>query len=84
MQKSATQGSVRVVPVDLGDGGYWISGDPHLVFVLDEFGNVKEDEVRLAGNVLLWEDDGVSYRIEADISKARALGIARSMMRPWS
>jgi hypothetical protein len=34
--------------------------------------------VRLAGNVLLWESGGVTYRIESTLSKAEAIAIAES------
>jgi hypothetical protein len=34
---------------------------------------------RLAGNVLLWERDGVTYRLEGDVPLRRALAIAESL-----
>jgi hypothetical protein len=59
--------------------GYFLSGSPHLVLLLDEFGSVTEDATRLAGNVLVWEDGGVTYRLEGDFSKDEAVALAESL-----
>ena len=69
---------VRAVRVE-GADGYWLSGGPHQVTYLDPDGIPTQDQQRLAGNTLLWEVDGVVYRLEADIPLARALVIARSL-----
>jgi hypothetical protein len=69
---------LEVVGVD-GASGYWISGARHPVLYLTPAGGVGEDRARLAGNTLVWEVAGVTHRLEADISRAEALGIARSM-----
>ena len=66
-------------PVELGDLGFWLEGAPHTVMFLDANGQIQEDSTRLAGNTLLWEEDGVSYRLEADLEMEEALKIARSM-----
>ena len=66
-------------PVDVGDQGYWLEGDPHTVMFLDANGQVQEDSTRLAGNTLLWEEDAVSYRLESSLDLDEALEIARSM-----
>ena len=77
VKKVSTTSTVE--PVDLHDGGYWLEGRPHSVLFRDPDGDVTEDRIRLAGNTLIWEDDGVSYRLEADLEKAEALAIARSL-----
>lgn len=61
-----------------GDPGYWVEGEPHVVLYVDENGIPFPDEARLAGNTLLWERDGVTFRLEADVSKQQALRIATS------
>jgi hypothetical protein len=66
-------------PVDLGDLGFWLEGDPHTVLFLDANGEVQEDSIRLAGNTLMWEDDGISYRLESNLDLEEVLKIARSM-----
>lgn len=68
------------VPVVVGaSDGLWITGDPHEVAFLDPDGTYQLDRVRGAGDVLLWEDDGVTYRIEGAPSLDRALAIAASL-----
>ncbi|TMK87088.1 MAG: hypothetical protein E6G44_00970 [Actinobacteria bacterium] len=69
--------SLETVKVN-GDPGYWISGNPHVVAYLDRNGNQIQDQTRLAGNVLLWQHGDVTFRIEADTTKGRALRIAAS------
>lgn len=71
---SATR--VELVSVD-GARGVWIEGERHVLFYP---GAGREEPFRLVGNTLVFErTDGVTVRIEADISKDEALRIARSM-----
>lgn len=64
-----------------GDPAFFLSGAPHGFAYLDpESQNANFEEQRLAGNTLLVErSDGVLLRIEADISRERAVEIAESM-----
>ena len=71
-------GPVATVEV-AGTTGYWLSGRPHLVMYLDQYGDAKLDEGRLAGNTLLWQRDGIVYRLESNLSQSRAAAIAESM-----
>ena len=64
------------------DGGpaAWISGGDHAVFYEAARNGVEERAAgRLAGNVLVWERDGIAYRLEADVSRDRALELAASL-----
>lgn len=66
--------------VSIGDAtGFWLEGTPHVLYFVDEEGEVLEETVRLAGNVLLWERDGVTYRLEADLSRDDAIAVASSL-----
>ena len=38
-----------------------------------------EESVRLAGNTLLWEVDGVSFRFESALDRAAAVAVANSL-----
>jgi hypothetical protein len=68
----------RFMPVQVdGNQGYWIEG-AHTLFFIDEDGNFIEDRTRVAGNVLVWEEDGVTYRIESDLGLGESLEIAHS------
>jgi hypothetical protein len=79
LKKLATSAtSVHGVSV-AGARGYFLSGEPHLVLLLDESGSVVEDSARLAGNVLVWEDGGVTYRLEGDFSEDEAVELAESL-----
>ena len=62
-----------------GTSGYWLAGGPHIIAYLDENGAIREDQVRLAGNTLLWQRDGIVYRIESNRSQMRSIEIAESM-----
>lgn len=69
----------RIEDVQVNGGrGFWIEGEPHLFFYRDEAGNIWNETLRLAGNTLLWEQDGVTFRLEAQVSREDALRIAAS------
>jgi len=60
--------------------GFWFAGEPHaLLYNDDDTGVNKVETLRLATNTLVWAEDGVTYRVEADITLAEALRIARSL-----
>lgn len=70
----------RVEQVTVGRAqGIWIEGEAHAVFYRDRDGLVFDDPLHLAGNVLLWQVSDVTYRIEADLSRAEAIRLARSL-----
>lgn len=78
MGKLLPAGTV-VEPVTVeGAPGVWIAGAPHVVFYRDPAGEIREDTLRLAANVLLFERDGVLVRLESKLAKAGALRIASS------
>lgn len=62
-----------------GGPGIWISGSRHVVFYrsLD-----RRDEAlvgALAGNVLVWQDGGLAHRLEAGVTRDRALELAAEL-----
>jgi len=67
---------VEPVTVD-GARGYWIAGRPHAIFYRSG-GDTSVEELRLAGNVLIWEHDGLTFRLETTADRATALRIAAS------
>jgi hypothetical protein len=80
IKKTASDRKTFVTPVTVrGRFGYFISGEPHFVAYRDADGEIREDEFRLARNVLLWVEDGVTYRIETGAGRQRALRLARSL-----
>ena len=63
----------------LGSGvAYYLSGQPHQFFFFDPAGNLQPETLRLAGNTLLWDQDGYTYRLEAQVSRDEAVRIASS------
>jgi hypothetical protein len=55
-----------------GNSALWIEGAPHGFYI-------PGGEPRLAGNVLLWVHDGVTLRLEGDLTLRRALAIAGTL-----
>jgi hypothetical protein len=62
-----------------GDQGLWFSGEPHVLFYVDQDGSVFRDSERLAGNTLVWSHGGDTIRLECNCGLPRALAIAESM-----
>jgi hypothetical protein len=61
-----------------GGRGFWLEGTPHQFFYRDSAGNPSPETLRLAGNTLLWEQGGVTFRLEAQLERDDALRIATS------
>ncbi|MBI2324173.1 MAG: hypothetical protein HYU87_04340 [Chloroflexi bacterium] len=62
-----------------GGRGVWIEGAPHQIFFRAPNGEVVIDSLRLAGNVLAWDQKAVFVRLEADVTRDEALRIAASV-----
>jgi len=56
----------------------WIER-PHEVVVVDRDGRERTESARLAGSTLIWERGDTTLRLEADVSRERAVAIARSV-----
>ena len=73
----ATGPGTRVEAVNVGASrGYWIEGEPHLFFYRDVNGTPQQETLRLAGNTLVWEQGGVTLRLEAQVSRDEAIALA--------
>ena len=64
-----------------GNFALWLEGAPHVV-TLDEDGEIRRFTTRLAGNVLIWTRGDLTLRLEGDLTKQRALELARSITEP--
>jgi hypothetical protein len=62
-----------------GGAGVYLSGAPHEVIFRDVIGQIQTDRVRLAGNVLMWQQGPLTVRIEGSRTLAQALALARSL-----
>ena len=63
------------------EAAYWIAGGQHQLQYLDRDGRVRPDTTRLAANTLLWEADGVTYRLESGLDLDASVELA-SQLRP--
>ncbi|MEO8291119.1 MAG: hypothetical protein ABI649_09030 [Gaiellaceae bacterium] len=75
-KKVAPDTSVDPVTV-AGRQGYWLQG-AHFFSYADQDGDMQTEQVRLAGNTLLWEQGSLTLRLEGNLTKEQALEIARS------
>jgi hypothetical protein len=79
VKKVGSRGTrIDEVTVD-GRPGLFVSGDEHFVMFRDEFGNISDELTYLAGNVLLWNRGELLLRLEGDLTRDRALELARSV-----
>ena len=69
--------TVQLVLVN-GERAYWISGQPHQFFYEGPNGFV-EDSRRWVGDVLLWAEGPITYRLETSLGRAAAIDLAESM-----
>lgn len=69
--------TVKSVPVGAGQG-FWLSGDPHVLFYEGPDGNVH-DPRRWVGDALLWTRGAITYRLETSLDEAVAIRLAESM-----
>jgi hypothetical protein len=67
---------IEEVDVD-GARGFLLTGEPHFVLLVDQAGEIVEETARLARDVLVWERDGVAYRLEGDFTRDEAFELAR-------
>jgi hypothetical protein len=65
-----------------GAFGIWIEGAPHVVMFEDRSGRTRQFTTRLAGNVLIWTRGDLTLRLEGELTKRRALELARSVREP--
>jgi hypothetical protein len=62
-----------------GEPAYFLSGEPHVVVLLGPDGAPITETARLARDVLVWEEDGRTVRIEGELTRDQALELAESM-----
>ena len=68
-----------VEPVQVGAlHGYWITGQPHQFFYEGPNGFVDASR-RTVGDVLLWADGPITYRLETSLGRDAAIALAESM-----
>jgi hypothetical protein len=79
VKKVAQSGStVESVSVS-GSPGFWISGGLHVFLYLEPDGDIWEERMRLVGDTLIWERDGLLLRLESGLSREQAIELAESI-----
>jgi hypothetical protein len=74
------QQGVRVEEVSVnGTTGYWVAGGNHYYFYRNADGEVVDGTLRLVGDTLIWEEDGLTLRIEGAPSLAAAQELAAAL-----
>jgi len=73
------EGAVLETTSVRGAPAYWISGGDHFFFYLDANNHQVEGTLRLVGNALVWEREGITLRIEGAPTLADAVRIGESM-----
>ena len=80
MFKKLAAGGTKVEAVSVeGARGYFLSGEPHEVMLVTRGGDIISDSVRLARDVLIWSEGGVTYRLEGELGKREAVHLAGSL-----
>jgi len=73
-------GQTIVTPVTVNGGrGYWLHGSPHFFYYIDPRGQVVTDESRVVGDVLIWAQADVTFRLETSLGMAAAIHLAESL-----
>ena len=71
-------GTVLEVGVN-GAEGYWAEGLTQLTILADPSAGWDGSTTRPSANMLIWQENGVAYRMESALSMQEALEITRSM-----
>jgi hypothetical protein len=62
-----------------GSSAWWVAGGDHFFVYVDADGQVVNTTLRLAGPTLIWEEAGMTHRVEGAPSLADALRVAESL-----
>jgi hypothetical protein len=82
VEKLVVEVGADVRPVEVrGERGFWISGAQHLIRYSTATDPEREQPTRLVGDALVWERDGVLYRVESGLGLDATLRIAESIDR---
>ena len=71
---------IRVQPLAVsGVPGYWLEGEPRRFRYVDATGKRRAETSRLAGGTLVWERGELLLALEGEVTKERAVEIARTV-----
>ena len=70
-------GTIEEVEVG-GNRGIWMEG-AHILYLRVAEGDYKDIQIPIEGNILVWTEGVITYRLEGDYTKEEALRIATSL-----
>ena len=71
---------VRVTPTRVhGLAAWWVAGGEHFFFYRDSSGRIVDSTLRLASDTLIWEENGVTHRVEGAPTVAEAVRVAEAL-----
>jgi hypothetical protein len=71
---------VSVTPTTVSDqDAWWVAGGDHFFFYRDAQGQVVDSTLRLASDTLIWEEGGVTHRVEGAPTLEDAIRVAESL-----
>jgi len=79
LKKLAGAGTIVETTTVRGVPAYFLSGAPHVLILVDESGFGVPESTRLARDVLVWEEDGRTVRLEGDLTLGEASELAVSL-----
>lgn len=74
----AGDGKLSAITVN-GREGWWVEGTSHLIMLTDPTGGCCPGSRRASGNILLWEQGGITFRMESALPRDAADTIASSV-----
>jgi hypothetical protein len=81
VSKKLLGSSTRVEVVRIGSFGLWLEGGKHLLIWEARPGEITQKERRIAGNVLIWTQGDVTFRLEGGLDKDQMLELGREITR---
>jgi hypothetical protein len=81
VSKKLLGSSTSVEVVRIGSFGLWLEGGKHLLIWEARPGEITQKERRLAGNVLIWTQGDVTFRLEGGLDKVQMLELGRQITR---
>ena len=80
LNESISDGRTTVTSVKVGGAdGYWISGAPHDIILVDPSGEPVFDSRRSAGDTLIWSVGDLTSRLESALGRGDAIALAESL-----
>jgi hypothetical protein len=79
-EKVVFDSATTVDAVRVGGGaGFWITGEPHRLVYRDAGGAFLEETRRVVGDVLIWSDGDLTYRLESSLGQEATVRLAESI-----